>query len=102
MMLRSMVRYAVRNDVTTRSNSTVDFLHQIGGSRLLPVRWMSPECVAYGHFTSESDVWSYGITLWEIFTYGKQPYYGHTNEEVCYMCDHVTRAWSTKCVCTCS
>lgn len=55
---------------------------QIGGSRMLPVRWMSPESVKYGRFTAESDVWAYGVILWEIFSFGKQPYYGHGNEEV--------------------
>lgn len=49
---------------------------------MLPVRWMSPESVKYGRFTSESDVWAYGVVLWEIFSFGKQPYYGHSNEEV--------------------
>lgn len=49
---------------------------------MLPVRWMSPESVMYGKFTLESDIWSYGVVLWEIYSYGKQPYYGHTNEEV--------------------
>lgn len=57
-------------------------LSKIGGSRLLPVRWMSPESVVYGRFTLESDIWSYGVVLWEIYSYGKQPYYGHSNEEV--------------------
>lgn len=57
-------------------------LVQIGGSRLLPVRWMSPESVMYGRFTLESDVWSYGVVLWEIYSFGKQPYYGQSNEEV--------------------
>ncbi len=49
---------------------------------MLPVRWMSPESVKYGRFTAESDVWAYGVVLWEIFSLGKQPYYGHANEEV--------------------
>lgn len=43
---------------------------------------MSPESVMYGRFTLESDVWSYGVVLWEIFSFGKQPYFGHNNEEV--------------------
>lgn len=47
----------------------------------MPVRWMSPESVLYGRFTLESDIWSYGVVLWEIYSFGKQPYYGHTNEE---------------------
>ena len=49
---------------------------------MLPVRWMSPESVKYGRFTSESDAWAYGVVLWEIFSCGRQPYYGHSNEEV--------------------
>ena len=56
---------------------------QIGGARMLPVRWMSPESMKYGKFTTESDVWAFGIVLWEIFSCGKQPHYGHGNEEVC-------------------
>lgn len=43
---------------------------------------MSPECVMYGRFTLESDIWSYGVVLWEIYSFGKQPYYGHTNDQV--------------------
>ncbi|XP_018579743.1 tyrosine-protein kinase transmembrane receptor Ror isoform X2 [Anoplophora glabripennis] len=65
----------------SRDVYTCDY-YKIGGSRLLPVRWMSPESVVYGRFTLESDIWSYGVVLWEIYSYGKQPYYGHTNEEV--------------------
>ncbi|ENN78444.1 hypothetical protein D910_05343 [Dendroctonus ponderosae] len=65
----------------SRDVYTCDY-YKIGGSRLLPVRWMSPESVIYGRFTLESDIWSYGVVLWEIYSFGKQPYYGHTNEEV--------------------
>ncbi|KAK9712994.1 Cytochrome P450 [Popillia japonica] len=65
----------------SRDVYTCDY-YKIGGSRLLPVRWMSPESVIYGRFTLESDIWSYGVILWEIYSFGKQPYYGHTNEEV--------------------
>lgn len=59
--------------------------NRIGGSRPVPLRWMSPESVMYRRFTLESDVWSYGVVLWEIYSFGKQPYYGLSNEEVVKM-----------------
>lgn len=34
----------------------------------------APESIEHLKFTSKSDVWSYGITLWEMFSYGEQPY----------------------------
>ncbi|KAB0790030.1 hypothetical protein PPYR_15663 [Photinus pyralis] len=49
---------------------------------LMPIRWMSPESLADGVFTSESDVWSYGVVLWEIATLAEQPYQGLANEQV--------------------
>ncbi|KAH0563856.1 high affinity nerve growth factor receptor-like isoform X1 [Cotesia glomerata] len=65
----------------SRDVYTCDY-YKIGGSRMLPVRWMSPESVIFGRFTLESDVWSFGVVLWEVYSYGKQPYYGYNNEEV--------------------
>ncbi|XP_066937292.1 uncharacterized protein [Macrobrachium rosenbergii] len=56
--------------------------YQFGGRTLLPVRWMPPESILYRRFTIESDIWSFGVVLWEIFTGGKQPWYGYTNQEV--------------------
>ncbi|KAK9511749.1 hypothetical protein O3M35_000352 [Rhynocoris fuscipes] len=53
-----------------------------GNRGLLPIRWMAPESLNDGVFTSKSDAWSYGIVLWEMATLASQPYQGKSNEEV--------------------
>ncbi|MBN3290349.1 MUSK kinase, partial [Polypterus senegalus] len=50
----------------------------------IPIRWMPPESIFYNRYTTESDVWAYGVVLWEIFSFGLQPYYGMAHEEVIY------------------
>ncbi|KAL3312095.1 Tyrosine-protein kinase ZAP-70, partial [Cichlidogyrus casuarinus] len=39
-----------------------------------PLEWYAPECINYYKFDSKLDVWSFGITLWEMFSYGERPY----------------------------
>ena len=55
---------------------------RVRGRAVLPIRWMAPESIMYGKFTMATDVWSFGVVVWEVFTYGQQPYVGMTNEEV--------------------
>eukprot|EP00038_Savillea_parva_P008404 m.176720 g.176720 ORF g.176720 m.176720 type:complete len:669 (+) comp14224_c0_seq1:86-2092(+) len=47
-----------------------------------PVRWTAPEAMSYNKYSIKSDVWSFGILMAEIVTYGKKPYFGLSNKEV--------------------
>ena len=52
------------------------------GKAKVPIRWMSTECY-YGKFSEKSDVWAYGVTVWEIYTMGReQPYAFLSNQDV--------------------
>ncbi|XP_066141360.1 insulin receptor-like isoform X2 [Euwallacea fornicatus] len=66
----------------TRDTYQSDYYKKGSGSALLPVRWMAPEAIADGVNTYDSDIWSYGIVLWEIVTLASQPYPGLSNEQV--------------------
>ncbi|NXF95796.1 FRK kinase, partial [Eubucco bourcierii] len=53
----------------------------------LPVKWTAPEAIRYNKFSVKSDVWSFGILLFEIITYGKMPYAGMPGHQVIQMLD---------------
>lgn len=48
----------------------------------IPIRWMPLESILYNKYAIETDVWAFGIVLWEIFSFALQPYYGMSHEEV--------------------
>ncbi|XP_026869890.1 ephrin type-A receptor 7 isoform X4 [Electrophorus electricus] len=48
----------------------------------IPVRWTATEAIQYRKFTSASDVWSYGIVMWEVMSYGERPYWDMSNQDV--------------------
>uniref|UniRef100_A0A182MVW1 Tyrosine-protein kinase receptor n=1 Tax=Anopheles culicifacies TaxID=139723 RepID=A0A182MVW1_9DIPT len=65
----------------TRDIYETDYYRK-GTKGFLPVRWMAPESLKDGMFSSCSDVFSYGVVLWEMATLASQPYQGLTNDQV--------------------
>ncbi|XP_077158110.1 mast/stem cell growth factor receptor Kit isoform X2 [Paroedura picta] len=62
--------FGLARDIRNDSNYVVK------GNARLPVKWMAPESIFECVYTFESDVWSYGILLWELFSLGSSPYPG--------------------------
>uniref|UniRef100_UPI00389B3B0B Receptor-type tyrosine-protein kinase FLT3 n=1 Tax=Homo sapiens TaxID=9606 RepID=UPI00389B3B0B len=62
--------FGLARDIMSDSN------YVVRGNARLPVKWMAPESLFEGIYTIKSDVWSYGILLWEIFSLGVNPYPG--------------------------
>uniref|UniRef100_A0A4W6CU21 receptor protein-tyrosine kinase n=1 Tax=Lates calcarifer TaxID=8187 RepID=A0A4W6CU21_LATCA len=57
----------------------------------IPIRWTAPEAIAYRKFTSASDVWSFGIVMWEVMAFGERPYWDMSNHEVMKAIDEAYR-----------
>ena len=51
----------------------------VSGHAILPIRWMATECF-YGKFSAKTDVWAFGVTMWEIFTLAKEQPYNHLED----------------------
>uniref|UniRef100_A0A3P9J2V9 Ephrin type-B receptor 3 n=2 Tax=Oryzias TaxID=8089 RepID=A0A3P9J2V9_ORYLA len=56
------------------------YTSSLGGK--IPIRWTAPEAIAFRKFTTASDVWSYGIVMWEVVSYGERPYWDMSNQDV--------------------
>ncbi|XP_032873635.1 tyrosine-protein kinase SYK isoform X1 [Amblyraja radiata] len=50
-----------------------------------PIKWYAPESINYYKFSSKSDVWSFGVMMWESFSYGQKPFKGMKGQEVVQM-----------------
>ena len=71
------------------------------GSKI-PARWTSPEALLYKKYSTSSDVWSYGMLMYEIWSLGHKPFEDKTIQEVC-MCVRVcARMRGRVCVCACA
>ncbi|XP_078087954.1 tyrosine-protein kinase ITK/TSK-like [Mustelus asterias] len=65
-----MTRFVLDDQYTSSSGSK------------FPVKWSAPEVFRYSKFSSKSDVWSFGVLIWEVFSEGKMPYENRLNSEV--------------------
>ncbi|XP_067828044.1 ephrin type-B receptor 3-like [Heptranchias perlo] len=62
------------------NSSDPTYTSSLGGK--IPIRWTSPEAIAFRKFTTASDVWSYGIVMWEVMSFGERPYWDMSNQDV--------------------
>ncbi|KER23132.1 hypothetical protein T265_08938 [Opisthorchis viverrini] len=75
-------RNCLVNDSLTVKIADGNHYYRKRGRARLPIRWMSPEALASAYFTIQSDVWSYGVVIWEIVTFAALPFSGLSHEEV--------------------
>ena len=66
------------------SRVLVEDIYEAHEGATFPIKWTAPEACSEHKFTIKSDVWSFGILLYEITTFGKIPYPGMTNAQVCH------------------
>ncbi|ULT91653.1 hypothetical protein L3Y34_009350 [Caenorhabditis briggsae] len=66
----------------TRRHENSDYYRINNGDIKLPVLWMAPECFHTHKFTEKTDIWSFGVSLFEIFTLGDKPYAGVSDVSV--------------------
>uniref|UniRef100_A0A8D2KTG5 Tyrosine-protein kinase n=1 Tax=Varanus komodoensis TaxID=61221 RepID=A0A8D2KTG5_VARKO len=79
-----MTRYVLDDQYTSSSGAK------------FPVKWCPPEVFNYSRFSSKSDVWSFGVLMWEVFTEGKMPFETNTNYEVVTMISQGHRLFRPK------
>ncbi|OZC08002.1 protein tyrosine kinase [Onchocerca flexuosa] len=65
--------------------------HCLGDNENRPMKWMAHESLVYNSFNSSTDVWSFGVTLWELLTCSQQPYLDIDPEEMATILEHGKR-----------
>ena len=58
-----------------------DYCYKPKGGQI-PVKWTAPEAIFYKKYTAKSDVWSYGMVMYEIWSLGRKPFQDLTTQEV--------------------
>ncbi|XP_040197936.1 activated CDC42 kinase 1-like [Rana temporaria] len=66
----------------TRILATNDDHYTTSPGRKMPFAWCAPESLKFGNFSHSSDVWMFGVTMWEMFTYGQEPWFGLNGRQI--------------------
>ncbi|XP_078702333.1 uncharacterized protein LOC144928142 [Branchiostoma floridae x Branchiostoma belcheri] len=83
-MVAKLADFGLARDVYT--NTVYERTNQHGRDELLPLKWMALESLQYGEYTCQSDVWSFGVMLWEVASLGEEPRYpGPFRPDCCQM-----------------
>ena len=72
------------------SRALLDTDYYISRGGKIPVKWTAPEALDYKKYSTASDVWSFAVVLYEIWSLGAFPYHHMTNNEVCALAWHKT------------
>jgi len=73
--------FGLSREISAEGNALDGGAYTTRGGKI-PVRWTAPEAIAFRKFTSASDVWSFGIVMWEVMSYGERPYWTWSNQDV--------------------
>ncbi|KAL3118954.1 hypothetical protein niasHT_003737 [Heterodera trifolii] len=72
--LRPPIRVKISDFGMSRNlYSSMDY-YKMSSKSTVPIRWTAPECLSNGKYTHQSDIWSFGVLLFELFSYGETPF----------------------------
>ena len=81
MFTRNMIPLQISDFVMAREVEH-DVYYKLGKGTSVPIKWTAPEALMYKKYTIKSDIWSYGMLMYEIWSLGHKPFEGHSPQEV--------------------
>ena len=75
-------RVFLTDSARARTQYSCDYVTLKGHEQRVPLRWMPAEAIRCEDFGLPADIWSFGVLLWELYTFGERPYAGWTDEDV--------------------